>query len=422
MDNKNKKFKGLKRSIGPGDQFNLNPFGSGKIIKKIHSGIHFDVFKAELNGNVVCLKSPAYGNSEDKFFFSRYYGIDTSIFIGDTEEITLLPKELIQDSVFGFEILNRFLLNEYQIINKMGKAWNHQPIGIGTWDGLSNCHDKKRHDILSIARNTISPSDVFHFRFDPVIVMPCYDAIPFSDLQRIQKRENFPLMLPSLWTALCQGVHGDLSESNILVDRNFKKFHLIDPGNLIGSYVRQHLYSNGLYLFLTTPENYPLFPPFYDVPDIKLEKDKNLLFSLVSNFSNKYTGQVGSMFENIGRRTFNNMPAISDLFALGLIYYHIVTGDHIQNYFGELAERDIKDQQNLLCSSWLGAFGEYEKLGVWFNYSVYGEKIVETIEFHIQHINASIPEKRLLSSILLLKVKSREEIEELVNEVVAIYK
>jgi hypothetical protein len=99
-----------------------------------------------------------------------------------------------------------------------------------------------------------------------------------------------------------------------------------------------------------------------------------------------------------------------------------VTGEHIQNYFGELAERDIKDQQNLLCSSWLGAFGEYEKLGVWFNYSVYGEKIVETIEFHIQHINASIPEKRLLSSILLLKVKSREEIEELVNEVVAIYK
>ena len=201
-----------------------------------------------------------------------------------------------------------------------------------------------------------------------------------------------------------------------------KKFHLIDPGNLIGSNVQQDFYVNDLYLFLTTPENYPLFPPFYDVPGIQFEKDKNLLFSIVSSLSNEYNEQVYSMYENISRRTLNNIPVVSDLFALGLIYYHILTGDHIQKYFGELLERDIEDRKHLLYPSWLGAFGDLSKFGVRFNYSVVGEKIEETIEFHIQHINASIPEKRLLSSILHLRVKSREEIEELVNEVVEIYK
>ena len=127
------------------------------------------------------------------------------------------PKNSPRIPIWVCEILNRFLINEYQIINRLGNAWNHQPIGIGTWDGLSNCHDEKQN--YTLRDITKSPPVVSLFRFAPVIVMPFYDAIPFTDLQQVQKKKFFPLILPSLWAALCQGVHGDLSESNILIDR-----------------------------------------------------------------------------------------------------------------------------------------------------------------------------------------------------------
>ena len=204
-----------------GKGFNLSPFGSGIIKETLHQGAMFDVYRASLNGNDVCLKTPAkpYVSTSTKLHQLRYTGVDTSIYHG---EIGLKHYDKYGDDYLALKMVpvaeahveaNCLLLAEAQIINWTNSAWNHEIIGFGTWDGLSNCHfhpcERLKDDILAPGTHDV--------RFLPVLIMPFYDSIPFSLLKPKNKRELFPRILPSLWLALCKMYHGDISESNILI-------------------------------------------------------------------------------------------------------------------------------------------------------------------------------------------------------------
>jgi hypothetical protein len=158
-------------------------------------------------------------------------------------------------------------------------------------------------------------------------------------------------MLPALWSALCQMYHGDLSESNLLIKADYSRFHLIDPGVQITNAILSSTDSWAIRddrcysVFTTTPVNYPLLPPF-DAPYLEINASKYQSLDLqgylnVLSDRNSYVSTLGAsaygMFSFKSRQMDHALrstqrrsrPLPSDLLALGLIYYRILTDEEL---------------------------------------------------------------------------------------------
>lgn len=284
-------------------KFNLSPLGKGTVTQVLHEGKMFHLYCAELNERDVVLKTPSPSLSGDSLFVrSILQGSET--FVSTNQGIKWLNQHRAEFD--PIKVATWALLVESQIINQTAGAWNHEVIAMGTWDGLSECWHEE-------IWNSEEPLD---FRFLPVMVMPYHDAVAFSTLPHTLKRLLLPKMLPALWDALLRMPHGDLSESNILINQTQNIFHLIDPGVVLTSDTQQFNGLSYISIFTTTAANYPVIPPF----NRQSYETSGLISFIEKPIVQNYLKEPILAGEKL------STPAACDLLALGIIYYRILTG------------------------------------------------------------------------------------------------
>ncbi len=277
-------------------EFNLSPLGRGIVTEVLHEGKTFNLYRASLGNRDVVLKTPAPGLTGDDLYVKG---------VSHGSEMIVSTSQGLGSRFDPRKVATWMLLNEAQIINLTEGAWNHEVIAIGTWDGLSECWDVDFND---------EPLDM---RFLPALVLPYHDAAPFSRLPISLKRITFRAMLPSLWDALCRRRHGDLSESNLLINQTRDIFHIIDPGVCLSSDTHRFAGQTHVSIFTTTPVNYPIIPPYFGQP----HEETGLV-----NFIRKFFLHTA---DSQSPAQLPLRPSACDLLAMGIIYYRILTGGEL---------------------------------------------------------------------------------------------
>jgi serine/threonine protein kinase len=395
-----------------GTIFNLSPYGKVNIKEIIHTGSMFNVYLAELFGNEICLKSPSLNANNEDLFRSNFHGVQTSFYVGSTSEFTDQFKTDISNDQY-VELLGRLLIAEGEVIKWSNGAWNHSVLGQGLWDRLSNCY---KHAFSEPLSTRTSDPESLTLRFAPVLILPSYSAIPLSSLSPDKKRELFPRMLPALWEALCEMHHGDLSEDNILVERNFKIIRLIDPGIAISSAITGDLYANMVSFFTTTAANYPLIPPFVDFGENVVEDYSDSLINHLKALLSKLKrtrGEACGVFKLAGReltwssdrtlcRVKRKRPISADILSLGIIYYRILTQKDLFKEWGLAPDKP----------AWQGQFGEVGGDNTVINQY---ERVIEQLSGkHLEEVlnGASLrqKERHLVNELINLRIRDKEDL------------
>jgi hypothetical protein len=366
-------------------KFNLSPFGEGIVTEVLHEGTIFNLYRANIDGRKVVLKTPSPGLTAESLFTRSYSALWSHRFVLTSQGLEWLNE---RSSMFDpIKVATWILLAEAQTINLTAGGWNHDTIAIGTWDGLSRCWST-RTDCLD------EPLDL---RFLPVLVLPCYDAVTFSNLSHPLKRLLFPRMLPALWDALCKMPHGDLSESNLLINQTQNIFHLIDPGAFLSSSSDRHLsYEKDIFIFVTTPANYPIVPPFNHQPH-----DTTGLVSFIEKHIMHNPNVGGTPFFSTDNRS---KPSASDLLAMGIIYYRILTGKEMFLYEDILPEKPAWKNSYRTPDFYVDGF-VYEQLIESLSGNYIGKKL--------EKANLTQAEKRLAYALLNLEVIDKDHLLEL---------
>jgi len=387
-------------------RFNLSPFGKGIVREIIHKGNLFTIYRVEISGQEICIKAPSVFSNSREIYGSNFYGIETSIYSGSNQLIENLDATTEKN-----EWIFKILLLEGELVRWTNGAWNHWVIGFGTWDGLSGCHNKNID--YENQDNSWSP-----YRFIPIMLMPHYPAIPLSAFSFQEQRELFPRILPSLWDALCAMHHGDLSQSNILINKNENIFHLIDPGVVLSSTASENMYANNRSIFTTNAANYPLIPPFKDISDFAQFGDNNVhtdllqfLKSLICSphFRNLDVGIYDlssrqlSWTKNSIQVNSTSTPHPADLLALGIIYYRILTGNDMFLGSGIMEK-----------PAWQGEYGELFG-GTHDSVNDHYERIIDFlakgyIDSEIDRYQLKREEKKLVYSLLNLRLLSKNDL------------
>lgn len=384
--------------------FNISPFGKVEVTEVLHEGQSFNVYRAQLYNQDVVLKTPSPNLTGHDFYNGEYSDDFTSrLFIGQIEHGINASVDKQDWQLNHVQLPTGILLAEAQVINWTAGAWNHHIIGMGTWDGLSNCHFSKD--------DWWYEEEPLHLRFYPVLIMPYYRAVPFASLPNSLKRKLFPKMLPALWDALCEVHHGDLSESNILISHNYDKFYIIDPGILLTSPVSGDRHTTNICVFTTTPANYPILPPFWD---LQLEGGTFNSYGLVEyikQLSNQVLSDNNLLFTQSSRIPDNslsrlqpkNRPSLPDLLAIGIIYYRILTNQEI--FLG----RSILPEK----PAWQYRFGIFSQ-ELYETYNHLADSLSQKyIEKELNKFNITQAEKLLVSALLNLEINHKEHLRSL---------
>ena len=106
------------------------------------------------------------------------------------------------------------------------------------------------------------------FRDEPTVglVSSWLDGPTLASLPRARRRELFPRILPALWEACGRARHGDLKPEHIVFIDEERRFALLDPGAqvlLVERYEDQATIGFDAIRFVTTPNYYPVLPPYY---------------------------------------------------------------------------------------------------------------------------------------------------------------
>jgi hypothetical protein len=378
----------------------VNPFGMCTDVTALHEGFTFDLFRATLRGEPVCLKMPAGAMRYEVPRMVQDWSLPAE---GETRERrkTILYFSSYETRVnVGSEVyggtkpLNRcdaqdaalILSQEMEILRSTQGAWNHAPVGMGACVAWN---EPPRPRAKSAANSWLAP----------VAVTPFHDAAALETLPAETRRGLFPRTLPALWDALCVRPHGDLSEGNILMAADEQRFMLIDPGVFIGAE------SAGRNLFTTNPWNYPvLFPHEHAIfgnwlGEMTLRELSALSRGEAWRLRHAWEGrEIG-----IGDTRARTRPTAADLMALGLMYYRILTGE------------ELSDALGLTEPAWCGGFSSPVQNGPYeVDYSVISEAALGTIERMIDAVQAAAGVKDLLRALVLLETKTREQLEALV--------
>ncbi len=313
-----------------------SPFGRVTVFECVHRGPLFTLYRAELNGRDVCLKTPSAALGVGSLFRGNFYQICHSEAFG--QRSTGLAG--LDDRGLGPEMLTQIasamLVAEAQVIAWTGGHWNHSTLGVGVWSEQT-------------VYGPDDPAIPFHLRFRPVMIMPWYDATPLARLSDAEKLELFPRMLPALFAALTARYHGDLSESNILVAQDRTKFHIVDPGVIVTSSI-ERVPDSSIFeetddqsFFTTAPANYALLRPFQDglythAGESGEPRDLTALLSWLVGPLPQF-GLVNGGVEpavpssGLSRNPEWSAPRLrpypSDLLALGVMYYRVLTGEDL---------------------------------------------------------------------------------------------
>jgi serine/threonine protein kinase len=412
------------------ENFRLNPFGNGIIKQTLNQGQMFNIYLAELCGQEVCLKTPVI--SPRKGYYCSEYFLHTgseTFYSGNTwnpnndvDAIQITPSDEL-------EISMGMLLLENQIIQWTQGAWNHSTLGQGMWDGFSLFQDQNHSKSqFEECKNH------HHVRFLPVMIMPYHQAIQLADLPIVQQRRLLPRMLPALWSALCKMYHGDLSETNILIQKDYSHFHLIDPGIILVSMTSGANNSSDLQddefnsVFTTTPANYPLLPPFdnaslFDVQSLNdaltLQDCLQILIRRNSFFSTPdLNSSAYGIFEMDARLITHlqqppqrrSRPLPSDLLALGIIYYRMLTKEDL--FLGREILPNYPAWQGDLPSA--AYFPRCQDGSIYVAYQRVANALAENyIARELDKHDLSYAERQLVTALLNLEIQDQDHLLEL---------
>lgn len=299
----------------------VNPFGTAELASVIHRGRLFDLFAARLNGRAVCLKIPSaakdptgtYRSDNDSFVSSEAFVSGSTGTIPIDGSSDLGPIDALAAAL---------LTVEAQVLQHTAAAWNHHAIGLATTLRRPEAGDRGAW---------------------PVLVMPLHSGTALDRMSALERKELVPRMLPALWDAVSAVYHGDLSEQNLVVDREAGRFHIVDPGVAIcnveeerdGEYFgRWHSWS----VFTTNRANYPILAPFEPAQEQAVTL-AGLLGGVASALWPR-TWLVGTTTGNRvdeatgERRSPRRRPYASDLLALGMIYFRALTREEFFDPLG----------------------------------------------------------------------------------------
>lgn len=310
----------------PQKTFYINPFGNVELKEIIHRGKFYNIYRATFNGENVCLKATCQEIISNNLFYSYYNyqncGSEAFYSAGSKTSSNQLSTNDLQN------LTAKLLVIEAELIKRTNQYWNHKILGLGLW----NNSRQTENTLLTELR--------------PVLIMPDYqDTTPLSKLS--EKRTLFLRMLPALFQALSYSYHGDLSEDNLLIKNDFSIFYIIDPGVIVSSetLVGEDHFSapsaNSESFFISNSLNYPILAPFQDETLLEMERNfasankEHQIFNLVTFLQHfklfRKFGQPLFIKSNLDHKpkTTRSSPYPSDLLALGIIYYRILTGENL---------------------------------------------------------------------------------------------
>lgn len=330
----------------------LNPLGAATVLKRVHTGAFFEVFRVRVDDREYAVKSPRceplqaseprfpLGFGPKKHPSARDWDLpvemgcwSASAFMrsvsGDPIGFVRPAKCTPADwSWLGFALLGA----ESEHLRRTRGRWNHDVVALGLWDEGDRAHTDSEQ-----------PSRRWVERLRPALIMPWHDGDDLAALSRDQQRELFPRMLPALWDALLIARHGDLSPSNLRLLRDRQKFVLLDPGVFLQSpsTSRTPCSVDSLDMFITNTQTYPLLHPYManimpvELPTLDLwaprtPLEPHGLAALVSwHCPARMNGHwiISGNAKNIQSRPRPGPPP-ADWLAAGVIYFVILTGSH----------------------------------------------------------------------------------------------
>lgn len=300
----------------------LEEFGHVEVGELIHRGSLFEVHQVRAKSGILCLKIPVQEPRSIQVF-QAHHSVYFTRFLSLICESGQVFKENIN---LPESTAQRLLEAEAKRIYKTQGAWNHQALKI------VNCD--------------------WHGQKIVGLVTPFHAGTTLAQMDRATQRRLFPRMLLALWDALTVTRHGDLSASNIIIHPRQDKFTLIDPGVFL-SYHWEHVGDSRTdVMFTTNPGNYPIIPPYaFQVHPLSEQKslEEHLkifaasmtgkccseqvynkggvegyaFYPSLSNFLKEFRSD-----SPVELHQFSDEPHISDLLALGVIYYYILTQQH----------------------------------------------------------------------------------------------
>ncbi|MEZ4449698.1 MAG: hypothetical protein R3B09_09470 [Nannocystaceae bacterium] len=177
----------------------------------------------------------------------------------------------------------------------------------------------------------------------PALLMEWHEGDRLGALAPALQRALLPRMLPSLWRALAAARHGDLHPDNLILSPGRERFHLIDPGALVGHTRREEPGYERRLGFVTNAEHYPILPPYY-APDLRLARGDGLRGHWerykASVSLSRFAPAIPTAYANVMMRAVDpargdftadplapiEEPCPADLLALGVLYYRLLTG------------------------------------------------------------------------------------------------
>lgn len=288
------------------ERFECTDGTKGRVTMEVHRGAIFRVYQAMLDdGRVVALKVPADGDTSAgdalygafaNIIFTRLFSIVGSVggAAGTLPASVALHGKLLEQEAA-------------RIVQSQG-YWNHAVIHAG---------------------QTIWK----HGDAQPSLVTPWFLGDALGALEVDVQRAMFPRMVPSLWDALAAAPHGDLHPGHLIVAPARDRFALIDPGAAVYIDQRRDTGDGDVALvFATNLEHYPLLPPYY--ASTRLGVRSRAHFASFLNSEGGFSISIGPDADTTVPTISDvnsiqgNAPRATDLLALGVMYYRMLTRRH----------------------------------------------------------------------------------------------
>jgi hypothetical protein len=331
------------------------------LTERLRTGARYEIWAGKLGDEQVCVKLPAVESSAPSVYSMNHSKVVHSELFSDGITQPIQPSG---------DVLGDLLEIEAEIIAATGRAWNHRSLGVGR----------------VLAQHSYGGSDPREW--SRALVLPRYDGFTLDSVEIGQRARLFEAMLPALWTALCASPHGDLNETNLIIDPDRARFHLIDPGVRKTGWwaaartpwvLRDEVWNA---VFITTAANYPILHPFFSGDDARraaiaspFDEDLFLDSAAAQQFIRAKAEPAGqsaatrppaNLFALLESQTaafrFGYLgvqsrpaaqPSPADLLALGIVYYRALTG--AEAFLGPTALLD--------APAWVGSHPKAEGAG-----------------------------------------------------------
>jgi len=184
------------------------------------------------------------------------------------------------------------------------------------------------HAVIHAGQTTWKHGDA-----QPSLVTPWFPGDALGALEVDVQRAMFPRMVPSLWDALAAAPHGDLHPGHLILAPARDRFALIDPGAAVYIDQRRDTGDGDVALvFATNLEHYPVLPPYYAStrPGVRPRTHFEAFLNSEGGFTLFMGPDADTTVPAISNvnAILGGAPRATDLLALGVMYYRMLTRRH----------------------------------------------------------------------------------------------